>query len=74
MDKSIYNLNDPRKIFHTTVIQVCSNATVKLSDQIMNINDRRGAKGAPLGTGGIGRAKSLQFFCFVYLLICYVVL
>ena len=28
-DKSIYNLACPRKIFHTTVIQVCPNATVK---------------------------------------------
>ena len=58
MDKSIYNLVNPRKIFHTTVIQVCSNATVKLSDQISNLSDRRGARGTPQGTGWKGRAKS----------------
>ena len=72
MDKSIYNLVNPRKIFHTTVIQVCSNATVKLSDQISNINDRRGARGAPLGTGGDreGKIPPIFLFCLFTDMLC----
>ena len=37
-DKSIYNLAGPRKIFHTTVIQVCPNATVNLILYMPNKN------------------------------------